>query len=160
MAEIKIVYGTGGGNTEIVCQRVEEVLVAKGHEVSLLKAKVSEPEDIGSFDLLILASPTYGHGQLEKYFGVFLSKLEKVDLKGRLAAIIGLGDPKYDSDYHIESAKVMMDFFKRKEAELVYMPCRVSRCPLKLLDNYVTMWAEKLSEKLGEALAAKSGESE
>ncbi len=147
MAKIKIVYGTGGGNTEIVCERVQEVL-SKKHDVTLLKAKVTEPDDIGKFDLLVLASPTYGHGQLERYFAVFIKKLEEMDLKGKRCSIIGLGDPKYDSDYHIESIKVIMDFLKRKEAEIVHMPCRVSKCPLRLLDNYVTPWAEKLSEKI------------
>jgi flavodoxin I len=148
MSKVKIVYGTGGGNTEIVCERVKEILENKKHKVELLKAKVTEPEDLGDFDLLILASPTYGHGQLEKYFGLFLRKMDKYDFKGKTCGVIGLGDPKYDDDYHIESAKVITHFLRDREADILYMPLRVSRCPLRLLENHVAVWAEKIAEKI------------
>jgi flavodoxin len=148
MAKVKIVYGTGGGNTELVCERVKEILEKKKHSVDMLKAKVTEPADIGTRDLLILASPTYGHGQLEKYFGIFMKKLASVDLEGKLCAVIGLGDPKYDDDYHIESARVIMVFLKSKGAKILYIPLRVSRNPLRLLDNFVNLWAEKIAEKI------------
>lgn len=148
MANVKIVYGSGGGNTELVCEKVAEVLEMRGHRVELLKAKLTEPEQVGEYDLLIFASPTYGHGQLEQYFEKFLSKMESVDLTGKPCSIIGLGDPKYDNDYHIESAKVIMDFLKRKNAKMVYIPLRVSKCPLPLLNGHVGRWAEKLSEEL------------
>ena len=148
MANIKIVYGSGGGNTELVCEKVAEVLEKRGHKVELLKAKLTEPAAIGQYDLLIFASPTYGHGQLEQYFEKFLEKMESVDLTGKPCSIIGLGDPKYDRDYHLESIKVIMDFLKRKNAKLVYMPLRVSKCPLPLLGGHVKRWAEKLVDFL------------
>lgn len=146
MAKIKIVYGSGGGNTELVCEKVEQVLSEAGHDVELMRAKVSKPEALGDFDLLILASPTYGHGLLEKYFAGYMKGLEAVDLKGQPCSIIGLGDPKYDNDYHIESIKIIADFLKEKEAQIVHMPLRVSKCPLPLLDNHVARWAEKIAE--------------
>ncbi|MBP7671087.1 flavodoxin domain-containing protein [Candidatus Gracilibacteria bacterium] len=148
MAKVKIVYGSGGGNTEVVCEKVEQVMRDLGHEVVLLKAKVSEPSDIGEFDLLILASPTYGHGILESYFGEFLEKLRGVDLQGRLCGIIGLGDPKYDDDYHIESVKIIHDFLVEKGAVLVHIPLRISKSPYPLLNTHAGSWAEKVSEKL------------
>lgn len=146
MANIKIVYGSAGGNTELVCEKVMEILQEKGHTVHLLKAKLTDPAEIGEYDLLVLASPTYGHGQLEQYFEKFLEQLETIDLKGKPCSVIGLGDPKYDRDYHIESAKVIADFLRRKGAQIVYMPLRVSRCPLPLLHGHVDKWAEKIAE--------------
>lgn len=147
---IKIVYGTGGGNTELVCEMVAEVLQEKGIKVELLKAKLTDPAEIlNGADLLIFASPTYGHGLLEQYFGEFLKKMESVDLTGRKCAIIGLGDPKYDNDYHIESARIIMMFLKKKSAEIVGLPLRVSKCPLPLLENHVRPWAEKLAGIIG-----------
>ncbi len=145
MAKIKIVYGSGGGNTEIVCEKVAEVLSEKGHKVELLKAKLTDPTKIGGCDLLVLASPTYGHGQLEQYFEKFLIGLEAVNLEGKVCGVIGLGDPKYDRDYHIESAKVIADFLRRKGAKILYMPLRVSKCPLPLLVGHVDKWAEKIA---------------
>ncbi len=167
MAKIKIVYGSAGGNTEMVCEKVAEVLSACGHKVEMLKAKLtdagklgwgagktkmpeaSEMVKSGNFDLLILASPTYGHGQLEQYFDKFLQGLAAVDMTGWPCAVIGLGDPKYDDDYHIESAKVIMDFLKKKGAKILHMPLRVSRCPLPLLKGHVDKWAEKIAGMVG-----------
>lgn len=148
MAKVKIVYGSAGGNTEIVCEKVAEVLEKNGHKVKLLKAKLTKPEEVDAYDLLILASPTYGHGVLEQYFGEFLQKFESADLKGKCCAVIGLGDPKYDNDYHIESAKIISDFLKAKEADQITIPLRVSRSPWLLLEGHVQNWAEKISQKL------------
>lgn len=148
MAKIKIVFGTGGGNTEMVCRQVAEIWQEAGHDVEMLQAKITEPEEIGERDLLVLASPTYGHGLLEAYFAKFMKKLEAVELEGEPCAIIGLGDPKYDDDYHIESVKIISDFLKKKEAKIVGMPLRVSRCPLPLMKEFVPMWAKNMVLKI------------
>ncbi len=153
MAQIKIVYGTVGGNTELVCERVAMVLAGKKHSVQILKAKTTDPAKLGAYDLLILACPTYGIGELEDSFEAFLEKLEAVDLKGRKCAVIGLGDPKYDQDYHLESAKIIMDFLKKKKARVLYMPLRISRSPLPLIQNgFVDRWCEKIDGELAAAV--------
>lgn len=146
MAKIKIIYGSVGGNTELVCERVNEVFQTKGHAVEILKAQLVDPANLGIWDLLVLACPTYGIGELEDYFEIFMGKLEAVELRGRKCAIIGLGDPKYDPDYHLESAKIITDFLKKKEAKILHMPLRISRSPLPLIkDGFVDRWAEKIA---------------
>ncbi len=144
---IKIIYGTCGGNTELVCEKVAEILNTK-HSAELLKAKLTKPKNLKNYDLLILASPTYGHGQLEQYFAKFFSELKEINLKNKKCAVIGLGDPKYDKDYHLESIKIIMDFLKQKEADIVCMPLRVSKNPLPFLNTHVEIWANKLKELL------------
>jgi flavodoxin len=146
MAKIKIVYGSGSGNTELVCEKVAGLLKGKNHEVSLLKAKLINPKDVGTYDLLIFACPTYGHGELEQYFGRFLARMENEDLDGKLCSIIGLGDPKYDRDYHLESIKIISDFLDKKHAKLVGMPLRISKCPLPLMTGHINRWAMKIDE--------------
>lgn len=146
MSKIKIVYGTGGGNTKIVCDEVTKLLTEKGHEVEMFLVKTTEPADVGEFDLLILAAPTHGHGEMEQYMNVFLKKLESVDMKGWKCALIGLGDPKYDDDYHLEGIRIMMMFLKEKGAEIVGMPLRITKSPFQWLDNLVVRWVEKLDE--------------
>jgi len=149
MAKVKIVYGSVGGNTRLICEEVQAVLTDKGHDVEIFDTLKTEPPDVGEYDALILACPTYGIGELEKHFERFLWKLRETDLKGHRCAVIGLGDPKYDRDYHLESAKILMDFLKEKEAEMLYMPLRISKNPLPLIEQgFVERWAEKISEKL------------
>lgn len=151
MTNIKIVYGTVGGNTELVCEKVAEVLQAGGNSVELLEAKLADPVEAASGDLLILACPTYGIGELEHFFEVFLGRLAAVDLKGKKCAIIGLGDPKYDKDYHLESARIIMEFLQKKEAKILHMPLRISKNPLTLIPTgFVDRWAEKVGSLLAE----------
>lgn len=147
MSKVKIVYGTCGGNTEIVCQKVADVLGEQGHEVELLQSKLTEASELGEYDLLVLACPTYGKGELELYFAKFMAKLAEVDLKDRPCTIIGLGHPKYEPDYHLESAKIILDFLKEKEAKLVHMPLRISKNPMALWD-FIERWALKISESI------------
>lgn len=145
MAKVKIVYGSGGGNTELVCSKVSEILEKK-HKVEMLKSKITDPLSIKGFDLLIFASPTYGHGQLEQYFGKFIKKAKDMNLKGKKTAVIGLGDDKYDPDYFIESAKLLTNFFKEKEANIIISPLKVGRCAVPKLKGKVEKWAKELSK--------------
>jgi len=132
MLKINIVYGTVGGNTELVCEKVAEMLVSYGHEASLFRANTVKIEEVMSFDLMILASPTYGKGELEPYFAKFLNSLAKED---------------YEPEYHLESARIITEFLKEKNATLVHMPLRISKNPLSLW-SFVENWASKISEKL------------
>ena len=123
-------------------------LLKRGHEVFLLKAKLTDPKGIGTYDLLILACPTYGHGELEQYFGKFLGQMASEDLSGKSCSVIGLGDAKYDRDYHLESIKIISDFLNKKHAKLIGMPLRISKCPLPLMNGHVDRWAMKIDELL------------
>lgn len=149
MAKIKIVYGSVGGNTELVCEKAQEVFEKAGNSVEMLEARLADPVYAAEADLLILACPTYAIGELEHFFDLFLKKLATVDLKDKKCAIIGLGDPKYDKDYHLESARIIMEFLQQKGAKILYMPLRISRNPLILIPTgFVDRWAEKINEQL------------
>jgi len=152
---IKIVYGTAGGNTKLVCEKVAEILTGRSNEVQLFNVKNLEPESVGSCDLLIFASPTHGHGEIEKYMGLFLRKMGKTDMENWKCAIIGLGDPKYDADYHLESIRIIIQFLKSKNTEILGMPLRISKSPMLWLDSFVPMWAEKIDKLLKEKLEQK-----
>lgn len=152
MAKVKIFYGTVGGNTQIVCKKVMEILEEKGHEVEMKNARFvlgKDQKDIDmSADLIVFASPTYGQGQLEPYFEKFLASLKGVDLKGKKYACISLGDVRYHAEYLLESANVIESFCKDAGMEVVILPLKVIKSPLGVLETTVKDWAEKLSEEL------------
>lgn len=159
MSTVKIVYGSGGGNTELVCEKVAAVLEQKNHKVYLLKAKLTEPKDVGGFDLLILASPTYGHGLYERFFAQFMAKAEtELDVAGKKCATIGLGDMLYDPDYHVESGKMIQQFLKRKGALMPIIPLFVTKSPVPQLEGRIATWAENLDKILGAGVEASCGE--
>jgi len=151
MAHIHIVYGTTGGNTQIVMDMVRVVLEEKGHSVKQEKAEVADLGHLLTNDCLILASPTYGHGQLEDHFkNTFWKEVHTIDLdlSHHACAVVGLGDPKYDDDYNIESAVILKKFMEDRGGEMIIENLAINRSPLPQLETTVRAWAEKLSSLL------------
>lgn len=151
MAHIHIVYGTTGGNTAIVVENVQAVLEKHKHKVTVEKAEIADVNKLDQNDCLILASPTYGHGLLEEHMlRTFWKEAKKasIDLSEHKCAIIGLGDPKYDPDYNIESAVILQKFCEDRGGELVIENLAINRSPIPQLESVVKPWAEKLSKLL------------
>jgi flavodoxin len=148
MAKVLGFFGSTGGNTELVMDKVAEVLESKGHGVELRRVEEAQPEDMKDHDLYILASPTYGHGTLQYHFQEFADKLEKQDLSDKKFAVIGLGDQRYEKEYLLEAAKILEALVKKQGGKLVQMPLRVLNAPIQHIDTLINGWAEQLSEKL------------
>lgn len=147
MPEITIVYASAGGNTKMVCDKVAEVL-SSAHNVHLHNARLAKPSVLTEGDILILASPTYGQGDLEQYMARLIKQVTKLDLEQRPCAVIGLGDFLYEPDYLVESAKMLEDFIKEHNGKLIVPPLQVVQNPIKQLNVAVTRWSEKLLEEL------------
>lgn len=156
MAKVKIFYGTVGGNTQIVCRKVMEILEEGANEVEIKNArfvlgeahKSADVNKLFDCDLVVFASPTYGQGQLEPYFEKFLASLKDIDLKGKKYACISLGDIRYHPEYLLESAIIIESFCKEKGMEAMIPPLKVIKSPLNVLDMAIKSWAEKLNEEL------------
>ena len=148
MTKTLIIYGTTGGNTELVCQAVEDIFTAAGQEIQLLRAEKASAQDIAATDMLILASPTYGHGELEPHAESFLQRIADIDLHNKKCSVISLGDPKYDLDYHLESAKTLSRFIEEHNGQMLCPPLLVSKNPVPMIPSVVTIWTQKLLTQL------------
>jgi flavodoxin len=149
MVKVKIIYGTGGGNTEITCERVKEIIeTGENFVVDLIRAKTAVPEDMLGADLLILASPTYGHGLLENFMAKYIGAAKGIDLKQTKAAVIGLGNSLYDDDYFIESEKILYNFLENHNANIVVDSLKIAKSPLPYLKNIVEEWSDTLLSKI------------
>jgi flavodoxin len=147
MSKILIIYTTVGGNTELVVEKVSNLL-SKNNSVEAKLADLTEAKDLQSKDLVILASPTYNQGTLEAHFQKFISKLEKSDVEGKKFAVIGLGDTKYYPEYLTESATILENYVKKMEGKLIVPALRIGTLPYKMLDSLVPKWVEKLEGAL------------
>lgn len=147
MANVIIIYGSSGGNTELVCQKVAETLQASGIEVTMKRVEKSTPSDIGN-ELTILAAPTYEHGVILEHWQPFLRELKKVDLTGKPITVIGLGEIQYDDHYHIESANTLTNAIKTSKGALFYHALRVSGAVLGQLETRVKKWGEEVVTKI------------
>ena len=146
MKSILFIYGSTGGNTEMVVEHIASELKKKKFKVAIQRAEKSAPKDILKYDMCILASPTYGHGLLEGYMAKFVKGLKTIDLKGKPCAVIGLGDPKYEAQYHIESAPILEDVLTKIGGQIILPALRISRTPVMHLKGLIPFWTDKLIE--------------
>ena len=149
MAKIQIVFGSNGGNTKLVCEYVAMMLEAGGNEVQVDRCEHFPETNLVDHDLLILACSTYEHGQLEDHFKkAFWPRIQEVDLAGQACVVIGLGDSKYDTDYNIESGRILEHYVHTHNGKLIQKSLMINKSPLGQLEETVKPWAEKLLEKL------------
>lgn len=96
---VLLMYATYSGSTEVAAQLAQQVLQAKGQNVTLKKALTVTPEDIEAADVVIVASPSWDyHGEEgmphEHYQEVFKTFAGKT-FPGKKFAVLGLGDTNF-----------------------------------------------------------------
>jgi flavodoxin len=148
MKTVLFIYGSTSGNTEMVVESIAEFLEKKKFKTVTQRAEISNAKDILDYDVCILASPTYGHGLLEEHMAKFVKGMKGISLKGKPCAVIGLGDPKYEAQYHIESAPIMEKVLTDAGGKLVLPALRISMTPVMHLKGLIPNWAEQLLAKL------------
>ena len=148
MKSILFVYGSVGGNTQLATEAVASLLEAKKFKVALQRAEFCDPSELLKADACVLASPTYGHGSLETTMAHFVEKMKGMNLKGKLCAAIGLGDPKYEAQYHLESAPLLEKALVEAGGKLALPALRISRTPVMHLKGLIPAWTNQLAEAL------------
>lgn len=147
MASVLIIFGSTGGNTELVTDDVASVLNEKGHKVTVERAEKFDPKKIKTFKMIIFAGSTYGQGLLQGHMKAFLKKND-FDLKDKKCAVIGLGDNKYNTEYVIESANILKKEIEERNGKLIIEPLRINKTPVPHLNKKIKKWAEKLSKNI------------
>ncbi len=148
MKTILFVYGSVGGNTQMTVEAVAGLLDAKNWSVTLRRAELCDPAELLKADVCVLASPTYGHGLLESAMGKFVEKMKGMSLKGKPCAVIGLGDPRYEAQYHLESAVLLEKAITEAGGKLIVPALRISRTPVMHLKGLIPAWAKQLSDAI------------
>ena len=75
-------------------------------------------------------------------------RIQKLDLAGQKAAVIGLGDSKYDTDYNIESGRILAAYIESHNGELIHENLMINKCPLAQLETKVQAWTTDLNTKI------------
>jgi flavodoxin short chain len=96
MAVAKIVYASMTGNTEKIAELVDEQLSSLGLETELNECTDVEASDFQDADVCVIATYTYGEGELPDEIADFYEDLQEVDLSGKIYGVIGSGDKSYD----------------------------------------------------------------
>ncbi len=99
-----ILYGSSGGNTSDVAERIKEVY----GEANLVDVADASADDLNA-DFIILGTSTWGIGDLQDDFEDFLETLEEADLGDKTIALFGLGDQDGYPDTFCDGLGILYD---------------------------------------------------
>lgn len=95
MALAKIVYASLTGNTEEIADIVAEALENLDFDVEIDECTDVDADDFLDADLCIVATYTYGDGDLPDEILDFYEDLTELDLSGKVYGVVGSGDTFY-----------------------------------------------------------------
>jgi flavodoxin I len=151
--KILIVFSSIGGNTELVVQKVSQIILeSQKAEVDVIRVDsfdMTRPELLDDYNCLILASPTYGQGTIEVHFPPFLKAI-KSKIENKNCAVIGLGDNKYYPEYLTESGAILEKYVSDNGGKILVPALRIGMPPIKFIEKLVPKWVEKLLVSLEE----------
>lgn len=105
MEKIGIFYGSTTGRT----QEIAEAIAEKLGNCELIDVANAQKDSIAKFSNLILASSTYGDGDLQGDWEDFAAGLSADDFSGKVVAIVGLGDQDGYSDSFCDCIGLLAD---------------------------------------------------
>lgn len=147
MALAKIVFASMTGNTEEIADIVADKLRELGLEVDVDECTTVEASDFLEADLAIVATYTYGDGELPDEMMDFYEDLADLNLNGKIYGVVGSGDTFYD-----EFCKAVDDFDRvfaatgaTKGAESVKVDLSAEEEDIERLEEF----AENIVARLG-----------
>ena len=96
MTVAKIVYASMTGNTEEIADIVAEAFENLNIDVEIDECTQVEEEDFEDADICVVATYTYGEGDLPDEIEDFYEDLKELDLTGKIFGVCGSGDTFYD----------------------------------------------------------------
>lgn len=110
--KIGVFYGSTTGVTEAVAKKVGDILKADVFDASNI-------EKISEYDTAILATSTWGVGDIQDDWVDSLEKLKNIDLSNKKIGIIGVGDQEAFSSSFVNGMNDIYQIIKDKGANIV-----------------------------------------
>jgi flavodoxin I len=147
MIRIGLFYGSTDGHTADVAARLKarlDALLPPGSEEAVELFDVADYylEEMLDFPCLILGAPTWNHGQLQRDWERVIEEFGALDLRGKRAAVFGLGDQVGYPDTFADALFFIADQLRAAGAALV------GRWPRTGYD-FRASWAVEDGELLG-----------
>lgn len=114
MAKIGIFYGSTTGNTEIVAGKIQGAFGSENAD--LYNVDSASIDDLQKYDYLILGASTWGEGDLQDDWDVFISNLDKVDFSTKKVALFGVGDQESYPDTFVDGMGTLYEKVTEKGA--------------------------------------------
>ncbi|TCO06054.1 flavodoxin [Natronoflexus pectinivorans] len=117
MDKIAIFYGSSTGNTKTAANAIAKQL--NGYDVYIGDIANAEPSHVSGFNLLIFGVSTWGYGDIQDDWEIFLPNLEKMDLTGKTIALFGLGDAEAYPDTFVDAMGDLYETVVKNGARVV-----------------------------------------
>lgn len=109
METIGLFYGSDTGCTEEI---VNDIQTTFTKEIIIHNISNASKEDIEQYDKLILASSTWGDGDLQSDWEDFEANLQAIDFSNKTIALIGLGDQEGYADTFCNALGHLYEYVK------------------------------------------------
>ncbi|MGM0547860.1 MAG: flavodoxin [Bacillota bacterium] len=117
MNKVGIFYGSTTGDTETIAMSLASEL--KDYDVDVYNVDSAAKEDVEAYDNLILASSTWGLGELQSDWIDFIEELKEVDLTKKKLAFVGTGDQDMYADTFVDAIGIIYEELQDSGAEFV-----------------------------------------
>jgi flavodoxin I len=111
---IGIFYGSSTGNTKDAAAKLQSELGGDLHNITDVDA-----DTFGEYDGIVLATSTWGAGDLQDDWEDFLPNLDDVDFSGKKVAILGLGDQENYGDTFVDGMAVLAEKVEEQGGSIV-----------------------------------------
>ena len=111
---IGIFYGSSSGNTKDIAEKLASELGAQAQNIA-----EADAEAIGGFDSLILATSTWGAGDLQDDWEDFLPNMDDIDLSSTKVALVGLGDQENYPDTFVDGMATIAEKVEEQGGTIV-----------------------------------------
>ena len=116
MKKIGVFYGTTSGITAGIVDEIEFYLRGENYEVYDVANGI---EDMKGIENLILVSPTYGVGELQKDWENVYDELKNMDFSGKVVGIVGVGNQFAFGESYVGAMRKLYDAVIAKGAKVV-----------------------------------------
>jgi len=110
MAKIGVFYGSTTANTVMVVTTLNSELARAGFEVESHNIAGGDIKSMESYDLLVLATPTWTEGELQEDWKKALHQLGSLDFTGKRVALVGLGDQVNYPDHFADAIAELAEY--------------------------------------------------
>ena len=119
MANIGIFFGSSGGVTRAVAEKLEELF--DGAELIDMEEDFDDIDQMLEYDILLLGSSTWGQGDPQRDWVDPLYEIEsdETDFTGKTIALFGAGDQETHGEHFVSALGKMYDLFSARGAKLV-----------------------------------------
>lgn len=105
--KVGLFYGTNTGVTEMVAERLVEIMNENGFEVDLHDIANESLDTMEDYNTLIIATPTWNDGELQDDWEEVIDEFNQFDFSGKKVGFVGTGDQEAYCDNYLDAIGVM-----------------------------------------------------